>query len=229
MPAEVWSLLRTPPAAAAWNMAVDEFLMSRAADAGSPTLRFYSWAEPAATFGYFQRHADIASWTPLRPLIRRPTGGGLVPHDADWTYSMAFPPGHWWYESKAEESYQRLHDWVARSFARLKVPAVLAPCCEKVLPGQCFSGAEKSDLLFEGRKIAGAAQRRSKRGLLIQGSVRPPLISLDRAAWERAMLASALESFGAELVESSLDNASSLEVAGLAASKYATPGHNQKR
>ena len=53
-------------------------------------------------------------------------------------------------------------------------------------PGQCFVGYEKSDLLWHGKKIAGAAQRRNKLGLLIQGSVQPPL-PLARAAWQQAM------------------------------------------
>lgn len=229
MATELWDLLRTPPAAAAWNMALDELLMLRAEAVGRPTLRFYSWAEPAATFGYFQRSAEVETWTRLRPLIRRPTGGGLVPHDVDWTYSLAFPPGHWWYESKADLSYQRLHDWVAGAFGRLSVPAVLAPCCEKVLPGQCFSGAEKSDLLFQGRKIAGAAQRRSKQALLIQGSVQPPPEAPARAAWEQAMLDSAGERFGARFAEVSLDAATLREVAGLAALKYSGAEHNRKR
>ena len=71
---------------------------------GKPVLRFYGWTAPAATFGYFQKYADVERATLLRPLIRRPTGGGIVPHDADWTYSAGFPPGHEWHLLKAEEA-----------------------------------------------------------------------------------------------------------------------------
>jgi lipoate-protein ligase A len=123
----------------------------------------------------------------LRPLVRRTTGGGLVPHDADWTYSLIFPPQHFWHRLKAAESYQRLHEWIGRAFARLQVAAILAPASRKEIPGQCFAGAEKSDLLWQGRKIAGAAQRRARTGLLIQGSVQPPPLALERAGWEAAM------------------------------------------
>jgi hypothetical protein len=71
------------------------------------------------------------------------------------------------------------------------VATELAPCCKKTLPGQCFVGHEKFDLLWHGKKIAGAAQRRSKLGLLIQGSVQPPQPDLLRGDWERGMRSAA--------------------------------------
>jgi lipoate-protein ligase A len=72
------------------------------------------------------------------------------------------------------------------AFARLNVAATLAAESQKEIPGQCFAGPEKADLLWQGRKIAGAAQRRSRTGLLIQGSVQPPP-ALDRSVWESAL------------------------------------------
>lgn len=172
----------------AFNMALDEVLLKAMPGLGVPVLRFYGWLEPAATFGYFQHYDMVAALTALRPLIRRPTGGGIVPHDADWTYSLAFPNTHEWYSLKAVESYRRVHEWIQRAFARVQVATELAP--EKLLtsPGQCFAGYEQHDLLLRGRKIAGAAQRRSREGLLIQGSVQPPRGST-RAQWQQAMLA----------------------------------------
>lgn len=183
----IWNVINSCPRHAAFNMALDEALLESASRLGSPVLRFYGWAQPAATFGYFQHFVEIERTTMLRPLIRRPTGGGLVPHDADWTYSLAFPAGHEWHLLRAEESYRRVHEWIQAAFIRMGVQAELAPCCKKIAPGQCFVGYEKSDLLWQGKKIAGAAQRRNKLGLLIQGSVQPPPLSLERAAWEDAM------------------------------------------
>lgn len=180
--------LHSGPSTAAFNMALDEALLSTAAGRGHALLRFYGWTEPAATFGYFQRFTDIERITRLRPLIRRPTGGGLVPHDHDWTYSLAVPPGHTWYELSAVESYRTVHAWIVRALARLDLESELADCCRKVLPGQCFEGWERFDVLRLGRKIAGAAQRRNRLGLLIQGSIRPPA-NTARAAWEQAMIA----------------------------------------
>src|SRR5665213_1648503 len=107
-----WLLLNPGKCAAAFNMALDEALLENVVRIGKPVLRFYGWTEPAATFGYFQKFSEVERATQLRPLIRRPTGGGIVPHDADWTYSAVFPPGHEWHSLKAEESYRRIHDWL---------------------------------------------------------------------------------------------------------------------
>ena len=168
---EHWNLLNSGPGAADFNMAFDEVLLEFAIASGRPTLRFYGWTQRAASFGYFQRYTEVERLTLLRPLIRRPTGGGLVPHDADWTYSLVFPPTHWWYALRATESYERVHQWIRDAFAKLDVATELSPARRKEIPGQCFAGAERFDVLWHGRKIAGAAQRRNRHGLLIQGSV----------------------------------------------------------
>src|SRR5580658_9534593 len=114
----VWLLLRQGKNAADYNMALDEALLQLAPELGRPVLRFYGWLEPAATFGYSQHYADIEKLTLLRPLLRRPTGGGLVPHDSDWTYTLAFPPTDSWYALKAVESYQRVHEWIQSAFLK---------------------------------------------------------------------------------------------------------------
>lgn len=217
-----WFFFDSGPGAADFNMALDEALLQMASHLGGPALRFYGWSEPAASFGYAQSYATVAALTPLRPLVRRPTGGGLVPHDADWTYSMAFPAGSEWHQLKAVESYRRVHSWIKEAFAAVGVETTLAPERRKEIPGQCFVGAEKDDVLWHGRKIAGAAQRRTKTGLLIQGSVQPPPVKLERADWQRAMLPMrfrALELAGplAELTER------------LRREKYSLPKYNEKR
>lgn len=220
-----WHLLRSGPGEAAWNMALDEALLENAAARGRPVLRFYGWTEPAATFGYSQRYGEVESWTTLRPLIRRITGGGLVPHDADWTYSLIFPPAHPWYELAAAESYRRLHEWVAAAFSAVELPAELSECCAKESPGQCFAGAEKFDVLAGGRKIAGAAQKRNKLGLLIQGSVQPADRSLSRDNWEESML----RARAGEWIELKLGSSLLARAQFLAEKKYSTPEYNQRR
>ena len=224
-----WRLLQSGPGAPAFNMALDEALLEAVARWGQPVLRFYGWTVPAATFGYFQKYAEIERLTRLRPLIRRPTGGGLVPHDADWTYSLAFPAGHAWHSLRAEASYRRVHEWVCAAFHRLDVDAELAPVGRPTGPGQCFVGYEKFDVLWRGRKIAGAAQRRTRAGLLIQGSVQPPPLGLALADWWQAMREIAQTRF--HLRWTSLDpGAFPRERAEiLATQKYAQAAHNQRR
>jgi len=185
---ETWHVIDSGPCAADFNMALDEALLEMAPALGAAALRFYGWTERAASFGYSQHYADVVRLTALRPLVRRPTGGGVVPHDADWTYSIAFPAGSAWHQLKAIESYERVHAWIRDAFAGMGVETTLAPERRKDVPGQCFVGAEKHDVLWHGRKIAGAAQRRTKAGLLIQGSVQPPPLHLKRADWQAAML-----------------------------------------
>jgi lipoate-protein ligase A len=89
-------LLLDPPAAGAWNMAVDEALLEAAAADGQCTLRFYRWAEPTLSLGYFQPYAD--RWQHAAsghcPAVRRTSGGGAILHDAELTYSFAVPNGH---------------------------------------------------------------------------------------------------------------------------------------
>jgi lipoate-protein ligase A len=222
-----WWNVNSGPSEAAFNMALDEALLESVGTLGVPVLRFYGWTQPAATFGYFQHYAEIERTTMLRPLIRRPTGGGLVPHDADWTYSLAFPPGHEWHSLRAEDSYRSVHEWIQRAFAKLNVATEVAPCCKKTAPGQCFVGYEKFDLLWHGRKIAGAAQRRNKLGLLIQGSVQPPPVGLTRDTWETAMRDTAPRGAGWN------DLAVTGELIGLAqqlaTEKYMQADYNQKR
>ena len=222
-------LLNSGKCDAAFNMALDEALLDEASRLGKPVLRFYGWTEPAATFGYFQKYADVERATLLRPLIRRPTGGGIVPHDADWTYSFVVPLGHEWHSLKAEESYRRVHEWIQSAFAKLKIETELAPRCKKSLPGQCFAGHEKSDLLWHGKKTAGAAQRRNKFGLLIQGSVQPPLVSLARADWENAMCEAVREQLRVTWTEFSPDAGLQEHAEKLASQKYSQNSYNQKR
>ena len=217
----VWCGLAGAPA---WNMAADELLLQQADALGQAVLRFYSWDQSTASFGYFQRYVDVSVMTELRPLIRRPTAGGLVCHDEnEWTYSLVFPPSHSWCQLKAEESYRCVHEWVRRAFEGCGAATELCAETRPSGPGQCFVGAEKNDLLYCGNKIAGAAQRRNRDGLLIQGSLQAKSTGIDRKVWETAMLAES------ECSEWKPPESFIVEATALAKRKYAAEAHNQKR
>ena len=229
MPSHPWYLLQSGSGDCAFNMALDEALLQAATRLGRPILRFYGWIEPSASFGYFQRYAQVEQMTQLRPLVRRPTGGGLVPHDADWTYSLAFPPSDDWYSLSATNSYRRVHEWIRAAFARLDLPTELAPACSKTEPGQCFQGHERFDLLWRGQKIAGAAQRRTRDGLLIQGSVQPRHLSRTRADWQKAMCDVAGLEQGATWILLEPDASLADRTRELARQRYSQASYNLKR
>src|SRR5215469_15125102 len=137
-----WLSLNSGKGEAAFNMALDEALLEAMSRLQAPVLRFYGWTEPAASFGYFQKYSSVERATMLRPLVRRPTGGGIVPHDADWTYSFAVPPGHEWHALEAIESYRRIHEWIQRAFAKIKIQTELALSERSAsghadIPGEC--------------------------------------------------------------------------------------------
>ena len=197
---ERWAFIHDGPTDPVLNMALDDALLEGMGlglgAAGMPVLRWYGWRSPAATFGYFQARSEVEGWTRLRPLLRRPTGGGLVPHLEDWTYALAVPAVHPWHGLRAVESYERMHQWIARALRALGVPATLAACCETSGPGRCFEGWEKFDVLSAGRKVAGAAQRRTRGCLLIQGSIQPLPRGVAREAFEAAMRDDATREWG---------------------------------
>ncbi len=225
---DVFFWLDSGACAPAYNMALDEALLEAMPRLGCPVLRFYGWTEPAASFGYFQHYAELERLTGLRPLVRRPTGGGLVPHDADWTYSLSFPIAHEWYDLPATASYRRVHEWIQAAFAQLRVLTQLAPQAAKAAAGQCFVGYEQSDLLWRGRKIAGAAQRRRRDGLLIQGSIQPPPGST-RNLWQRSMLDAVITAGPMRWEELEPDAALEARARELARVKYSQAAYNQRR
>ncbi len=225
-----WFWLDTGCGGAAFNMAVDEALLEAVAGLGRPVLRFYGWREPAATFGYSQRLHEVQRMTSLRPLVRRPTGGGIVPHDRDWTYTLVIPPGHEWCAIQARESYRRVHVWVQGACSRLGIAAQLAPAGCKGSRGQCFAGgAEQWDVVWEAQKIAGAAQRRNRLGLLIQGSVQFPEGRGKRVAWEFAAREEGSRQWGCRWRQWNLTTALDRRAGELAAAKYGNPAFTAMR
>jgi lipoate-protein ligase A len=162
-------------------------------------------------------------------LVRRPTGGGIVPHDSDWTYSLASPAGHEWYALKAIESYRRVHEWIRQAFAKLDLASELASSARKAGAGECFSGHERFDVLWRGKKIAGAAQRRTRDGLLIQGSIQAPWRSLNRPDWERAMVDVAQAESAVEWIDLAPDDQLRECAAELVRKKYSRDDYNRKK
>ncbi len=157
-------VLDPEPHDAALNMAIDETLLRAVT---TPILRIYRWARPAVSFGYFGKWDDVVRAWPDREIVRRWTGGGFVLHGEDVTYSIIVPRAHPFFAVGPRESYRAIHECVARVIAS----ASLAASAAQQISASCFGNPVPHDVLIADRKVAGAAQRRAKFGLLHQGSI----------------------------------------------------------
>lgn len=165
---ETWDFLLSPAAGAAWNMALDEALLQTAATRRRPLLRVYAWDKPSVSFGYFQKFP--ASLAERHDVVRRPTGGGVVYHVEDTTYTVVVPPAHKLYAMKTADAYCTLHKAVAAAFES-QTALHDAPLRSPQGQYECFQRPVHGDVVADGRKLAGGAQRRTKFGMLHQGSI----------------------------------------------------------
>ncbi|HUF62843.1 MAG TPA: hypothetical protein VMN36_12265 [Verrucomicrobiales bacterium] len=161
---------------AAENMACDEVLLRRLQ---MPLLRIYSWRSPAVSLGYFVDWEEGLTESG-RELVRRWTGGGLVLHEPDGsapTYSLLIPRGHPWHSLRPRELYRMVHSRLAKVLEWRRIPAELHLGPEARPGGWCFQEASVYDIVARdhGAKIAGAGQRRTRQGTLLQGNLRARL------------------------------------------------------
>jgi len=178
------------PHSAAMNMAIDEVLLETAA---VPTIRSYHWGSPALSFGYFGKVSDVAIYAAERDLVRRWTGGGIVFHGDDLTYSIVIPANDPVFDESSIAIYEKVHRALCQALNKIGTQAIVA---RGVDPGEitlsnhaairasgysCFAKPVRADVMINGRKVAGAAQRRTRRGLLQQGSIQGTITNTDLA------------------------------------------------
>ena len=215
------------PHSAAINMAIDEALLESAT---IPIIRFYRWRSPALSFGYFGKFSDVAIYAIERDLVRRWTGGGVVFHGDDLTYSMVIPASDPVFEESSIAIYEKIHQALAHALNRIGEHAEVAASTlradhmpQRGLPdNSCFANPVRADVMMEGRKIAGAAQRRTRRGLLQQGSIQGFTIKSDLGQKFAEVLTANYREF--EIDKEILQRAQKL-----AQEKYATESWLRKR
>lgn len=162
------------------NMAIDASLLETM-PSESIVFRHYGWTEPAITFGYSQHYEEVARQVPDGvALCRRMTGGGIVDHRNDWTYMLVIDRMATPANFSSSELYATIHTALSKALSAQALATILAPCPRKCSetrteqrgPEQCFIQPVQNDVLgTDGRKIAGAAIKKIRQGLLIQGSV----------------------------------------------------------
>ena len=184
-----WFLIDHGPLDGSLNMACDEFLLQEGYD--RPVLRFYQWATPTLSLGISQkvdRHVDekacIANGV---DIVRRITGGKAVLHDRELTYSitgsMEQPP----FDVDLISSYGKIAEAFCRAFQKLNIPAEMAPATTRAAPGgvtSCFANPSACEIVVQGKKLLGSAQKRTRSRVLQHGSL---LIEYSGELWDSVM------------------------------------------
>lgn len=160
-----------------WNMAADQAWLEQSE---APVLRVYRWTEPTATIGYAQNLTKLGDSLPQWPIVRRWTGGGVVLHENDFTYSVIVPAVHPWSQTNPLDSYRLVHESLAKA---LDDGSRLAGMDDLIENPFCFVAPALHDVIRDKVKVAGAGQRRGKLGLLHQGSVQQ--VQLQDDFWPR--------------------------------------------
>jgi lipoate-protein ligase A len=175
-----WKVLDTGCASAEMNMHFDASLLE--SDGAQPILHLYEWDAASATYGYFHRpeaylNIGAAERKGLQ-LARRPTGGGIIFHLWDMAFSVFIPAHRPEFSPNPLENYAFVNRAVltaVQAFLGKELPLSLiaedAPALQPTCSHFCMARPTKYDVLLEGKKIAGAAQRKTKKGFLHQGSI----------------------------------------------------------
>lgn len=142
-------------------------------------FHFYDWEKPSATYGYFidpDRYFNREGLARRQlELARRPTGGGIIFHTCDLAFSVLIPSTHPCYSLNPLENYALINRAVLEAISVfIARPLDLLP--EGPLSGTdkdafCMATPTRYDVMLEGRKVGGAAQRRMKQGYLHQGTI----------------------------------------------------------
>lgn len=157
--------------------------------AAEPVLRLFRFDPPGITVGHSQRVDRELDLERCRadgvPWAVRPTGGRAIFHAEEWTYSLSAGIADPEWGGSLADSYARAAHAILASLVRLGVPARMSsvrsrepssgfdagapPRAEAAPP--CFASTSRHEIVLEGGKLVGSAQRRKARGLLQQGSV----------------------------------------------------------
>ena len=227
-------------AGAAENMALDFLLLQRYPAPEAARFRHYEWRTLAFTFGLSQAMDYIRANLPSEAsakeglphsasfdLCRRPTGGGLVDHRNDWTYCLVIPRAHALFEAPATQAYRDVHAALAVAMQALGEPVALQETRHPTEEGPtiCFERPELYDVLntATGQKIAGAAMKRNKHGLLLQGSIEKSRVgAIDWEKFQDRFEAELARTLGAARTPTPWPEISEAEVEGLI-EQYSSP------
>jgi lipoate-protein ligase A len=177
----VWRWIETGPASGAFHMAVDQTLLENPSQMSKPAFRIYRWSPPCISLGANQNLNAVDQKLCGEcgiDVVRRPTGGRAVLHDREATYTAVFPEGTETFLHGLSEIYDMVNRGLLTGLRLLGVPAELEKRSLDIrnhyrspLSASCFSASAKHEILAQGKKLVGSAQRRLASGVLQHGSV----------------------------------------------------------
>jgi len=178
----VFRIVETKPLDAYMNMALDEALFLSFCDdpKALPIFRIYRWVRPAFSLGVSQDprlNLDLGKCRDRDfPFVRRITGGGIILHDQEITYSLVVPQGFFGSPRDISASFKAICEFLLVFYRKLGLApgfAVDYPFNGTVGKATkfCFSGREKYDIVVEGKKIGGNAQKRNQKAIFQHGSI----------------------------------------------------------
>ncbi len=212
----MWKIVNSGTNRAEVNMAMDEKLLEELNPNDPPILHFYDFELPAATYGFFLKPEGFLKEGHGLNLARRPTGGGILFHLWDLTFSVLIPKNHPGYSDDVMKNYKYINDLVLIALSEYLEMPLLSLLPENPIPIDevtkhfCFAKPTKYDVMINGKKVAGAAQRRKKNGFLHQGSISmimPDFELLQKILPEETLTASSMKQHTFALTEGNLDEA----------------------
>jgi len=149
---------------------------------GVTFLRIYEWAENCVSYGYHQSEEAVRKIVGMKlPIVKRPTGGGIVFHGEDLCFSFIFNNNSPFFSSHILEMYEKIINRVRNAFSLLGVELVKpakkisrvynSSSSPRYIEPLCFSRVDEYELTFNGKKVLGCAIRKTDEGVLAQGSI----------------------------------------------------------
>jgi lipoate-protein ligase A len=172
-----WDIIDSGPKSAEENMRFDASLLENAERYARPVLHFYAWIKDSATYGHFVNPSKFLKPHHGLELARRPTGGGIVFHMWDMAFSVLVPAECPEFSGNTLENYAFVNRAVLGAVKQFLGAASLSLTPDDFAPWDpncshfCMAKPTKYDLIWEGKKIAGAAQRKTRKGFLHQGTI----------------------------------------------------------
>jgi len=175
-----FKVIRSPALSAAENMAFDGELLRRYLGDGVPVFRVYRWKAPSFTYGVSQKPEGELDCGRCAvdgvELSQRMTGGGVLFHHDEITYSFVCGKEDVGEPEGALVSYREICSFLVRFYGALGLRAdfaLEAPGFDELrAPHElCSASREKYDLVVNGRKIGGNAQKRLRGVIFQHGSV----------------------------------------------------------